>query len=62
MVSPGVLFVFAIVEKACSDGSSSRRRGHVYVELFGKQIVVARFLMKTVKFWVAEIAVRDRSR
>ena len=54
--------MFAMVEKACSDGNSWRRRGHVYVELLGKQIVVARFSIKTVKFWVAEMAVRESKR
>ena len=51
-----------MVEKACCAGSSSRSKGHVYLELLGKQIVVARFLMITVKFWVAEMAVRERRR
>ena len=39
-----------MVEKACCAGSSCRSKGHVYLELLGKQIVVARFLMITVKF------------
>jgi hypothetical protein len=51
-----------MVEKACCAGSSCRSKGHVYLELLGKQIVVAQFLMITVKFWVAEMAVRERRR
>jgi hypothetical protein len=39
-----------MVEKACCVGSSCRSKGHVYFELLGKQIVVAQFLMITVKF------------
>ena len=34
----------------------------MYVERFGKQIVVARFLIKTVKFCVAEMAVKESRR
>ncbi len=51
-----------MVEKACCAGSSCRSKGHVYLEVLGKQIVVARFLMITVKFCVAEMAVRERRR
>jgi hypothetical protein len=51
-----------MVEKACCAGSSCRSKGHVYLELLGKQVVVAQFLMITVKFWVAEMAVRERRR
>ncbi len=39
-----------MVEKACCPGSSCRSKGHVYLQLLGKQIVVARFLMIMVKF------------
>jgi hypothetical protein len=39
-----------IEEKACCAGSSCRSKCHVYLELSGNQIVVARFLMITVKF------------
>ena len=39
-----------MVEKAYCAGSSCRSKGHVYLELLGKQIVVAGFLMITVKF------------
>ncbi len=38
-----------MVEKACCAGSSCRSKGHVYLEWLGKQIVVAQFLMITVK-------------
>ena len=47
----GVAFLGCdMVEKACCAGSSCRSKGHVYLELLGKQIVVAQFLMITVKF------------
>jgi hypothetical protein len=51
VVSEGVAFSGCdMVEKACCAGSSCRSKGHVYLELLGKQIVVAQFLMITVKF------------
>ncbi len=63
VISGGVAFSGCdMVEKACCAGSSCRSKGHVYLELLGKQIVVAQFLMITVKFWVAEMAVRERRR
>ena len=50
-VSEGVAFLGCdMVEKACCAGSSCRSKGHVYLELLGKEIVVARFLVTTVKF------------
>jgi hypothetical protein len=50
-VSEGVAFLGCdMVEKACCAGSSCRSKGHVYLELLGKQIVVVQFLMITVKF------------
>jgi hypothetical protein len=62
-VSSGVVSTgCAMVEKAFCAGSSCRSRGHVYVELFGNWIVVALFWMMTVKFWVAEMVVRERRR
>ena len=39
-----------MVENACCAGCSCKSKGHVYLELLGKQIVVAWFLMITVKF------------
>ena len=39
-----------MMEKACCAGSSCRSKGHVYLKLLGNQIVVAQFLMITVKF------------
>ena len=51
VVSAGVSFSGSdMAEKACSVGSSCRSKGHVYVKSLGKQIVVAQFLMITVKF------------
>jgi hypothetical protein len=51
VVSEGVAFTRCdMVEKACCAGSSCKSKGPVSLELFGKQIVVARFLMITVKF------------
>ena len=51
VVSEGVAFSGCdIMEKACCDGSSCRSKGHVHLESLGEQIVVARFLMITVKF------------
>jgi hypothetical protein len=50
VVSEGVAFLGCdIVEKACCAGSSCRSKGHVYLEVLGMQIVVAWFLMITVK-------------
>ncbi len=63
VVSPGSsLLDCDMVEKACCVGSSCRSYGQVYVESLGKRIVVARFLIITVKFCVAEMAVRERRR
>jgi hypothetical protein len=63
VVSEGVAFSGCdMVEKACCAGSSCRSKGHVYLELLGKEIVVARFLMITVKFCIAEMALRERRR
>jgi hypothetical protein len=51
VVSEGVAFSGCdMVEKACCAGSSCRSKGHVYLELLGKQSVLAQFLMITVKF------------
>ncbi len=51
VVSEGVAFSGCdMVERACCVGSSCRSKGHVYLELLGKQVVVAQFLMITVKF------------
>ena len=52
VVSEGVAFSgYDMVEKACCAASSScRSKGHAYLELLGKQIVVAQCLMTTVKF------------
>jgi hypothetical protein len=51
VVSEGVAFSCCdILEKACCAGSSCTSKGHIYLELLGKQIVVARFLMTTEKF------------
>ena len=51
VVSEGVAFSgYDMVEKACCAGSLCRSKGHVYLEFLGVQIVVAQFLMITVKF------------
>jgi hypothetical protein len=51
VLSEGVAFSGCdMVKKACCADSSCRSKGHVYLELLGKQIVVAQFLMNTVKF------------
>jgi hypothetical protein len=51
VVSEGVAFSGCdMVKIACCVGSLCRSKGHVYLELLGKQIVVARFLMTTGKF------------
>jgi hypothetical protein len=50
VVSEGVAFSGSdMVEIACCAGSSCRSKGHVNLELLGKQIVVEWFLMVTVK-------------
>jgi hypothetical protein len=63
VVSEGVAFSGCdMVKKGNCAGSSCRSKGHVYLDLLRKQIVVAQFLMTTVKFLVAEMASRERRR
>ena len=51
VVSEGVAFSGCdMVKRASCAGSSCKSKGHVYLELLGNQIVVARYLMTTSKF------------
>ena len=52
VVSEGVAFSGCdMVEKACCAGSSCRSKGHIYLELLGKQII-RRWVLITMSLYV----------